>query len=115
MLPAMGKTVSYRNIDGLISISLGPEVSTKLILLVETTGNPSVSGAGRSSAGSMLVSGDKVEAVTVLRDADVDASLLYVLAITSIGVYGVLVAGWASNSKYSFGLRKFNSVPVRAA
>ncbi|MCW8982529.1 MAG: NADH-quinone oxidoreductase subunit NuoH [Gammaproteobacteria bacterium] len=33
--------------------------------------------------------------------ADVDASLLYVLAITSIGVYGVLVAGWASNSKYA--------------
>ena len=33
--------------------------------------------------------------------ADVDASLLYILAITSIGVYGVLVAGWASNSKYA--------------
>ncbi len=33
--------------------------------------------------------------------ADVDASLLYVLAITSIGVYGVLMAGWASNSKYA--------------
>jgi NADH-quinone oxidoreductase subunit H len=34
--------------------------------------------------------------------ADVDASLLYVLAITSIGVYGVIIAGWASNSKYPF-------------
>ncbi|QEP45123.1 NADH-quinone oxidoreductase subunit NuoH [Ectothiorhodospiraceae bacterium BW-2] len=33
--------------------------------------------------------------------ADVDASLLYVLALTSIGVYGVIVAGWASNSKYA--------------
>lgn len=33
--------------------------------------------------------------------ADVNAGLLYVMAITSIGVYGVIVAGWASNSKYA--------------
>jgi len=31
----------------------------------------------------------------------VDASLLYVLALTSVGVYGVIIAGWASNSKYA--------------
>lgn len=34
--------------------------------------------------------------------ADVNAGLLFVMAITSIGVYGVIVAGWASNSKYAF-------------
>ena len=34
--------------------------------------------------------------------ADIDASLLYVLALTSMGVYGVIIAGWASNSKYAF-------------
>ena len=34
--------------------------------------------------------------------ADINASLLYVLALTSMGVYGVVVAGWASNSKYAF-------------
>ncbi len=34
--------------------------------------------------------------------ADVNAGLLYVMAITSMGVYGVIIAGWASNSKYSF-------------
>lgn len=33
--------------------------------------------------------------------ADVNAGLLYVLAVTSIGVYGVIIAGWASNSKYA--------------
>ncbi len=33
--------------------------------------------------------------------ADVDAALLYILAVTSIGVYGVIIAGWASNSKYA--------------
>jgi|TARA_S200000501_G_scaffold293135_1_gene278702 NADH-quinone oxidoreductase subunit H len=34
--------------------------------------------------------------------ANIDASLLYVLALTSMGVYGVVIAGWASNSKYAF-------------
>ena len=34
--------------------------------------------------------------------ANVNAGLLYIMAITSIGVYGVIVAGWASNSKYAF-------------
>src|SRR6187401_3533763 len=34
--------------------------------------------------------------------ADVDAGLLYVLALTSLGVYGVILAGWAGNSKYAF-------------
>jgi len=33
--------------------------------------------------------------------ADIDASLLYILALTSFGVYGVIIAGWASNSKYA--------------
>ena len=33
---------------------------------------------------------------------DINASLLYVLALTSMGVYGVVIAGWASNSKYAF-------------
>lgn len=34
--------------------------------------------------------------------ADVNAGLLYVLALTSLAVYGVIIAGWASNSKYAF-------------
>ncbi|MCA3185520.1 MULTISPECIES: NADH-quinone oxidoreductase subunit NuoH [unclassified Cupriavidus] len=34
--------------------------------------------------------------------ADVNAGLLYVMAISSVGVYGVILAGWASNSKYAF-------------
>lgn len=33
--------------------------------------------------------------------SDINAGLLYVLALTSMGVYGVIVAGWASNSKYA--------------
>lgn len=34
--------------------------------------------------------------------ADIDAGLLYILAMTSVAVYGVIIAGWASNSKYAF-------------
>jgi NADH-quinone oxidoreductase subunit H len=34
--------------------------------------------------------------------ADVNAGLLYIMAMSSLGVYGVIVAGWASNSKYAF-------------
>jgi NADH-quinone oxidoreductase subunit H len=34
--------------------------------------------------------------------ANIDAGMLYLMAITSIGVYGVIIAGWASNSKYAF-------------
>ncbi|MEE8264921.1 MAG: NADH-quinone oxidoreductase subunit NuoH [Acidiferrobacterales bacterium] len=34
--------------------------------------------------------------------ANIDASLLFILALTSMGVYGVIIAGWASNSKYAF-------------
>lgn len=34
--------------------------------------------------------------------ANINAGLLYFMAITSIGVYGVIIAGWASNSKYAF-------------
>ena len=34
--------------------------------------------------------------------ADINLGVLYLLAVSSLGVYGVLIAGWASNSKYPF-------------
>ena len=34
--------------------------------------------------------------------ADINVGLLYILAVSSLGVYGVVMAGWASNSKYPF-------------
>lgn len=39
--------------------------------------------------------------------ADIDAGLIFILALTSLGIYGPIIAGWASNSKYAFlgGLR----------
>ena len=37
-----------------------------------------------------------------LEVANLNAGLLYLLSMTSLGVYGVIIAGWASNSKYAF-------------
>lgn len=34
--------------------------------------------------------------------ANINAGVLYILAMTSLGVYGILISGWASNSKYAF-------------
>src|SRR3546814_6319300 len=34
--------------------------------------------------------------------ADINVGILYLFAISSLGVYGVIMAGWASNSKYPF-------------
>lgn len=34
--------------------------------------------------------------------SDINAGMLYILAMSSLGVYGIIIAGWASNSKYAF-------------
>ena len=49
----------------------------------------------------------RVQGVEIFQIADLDIGLLFVLSVTSIGVYGIALAGWSSNSKYSLlgGLR----------
>ncbi len=48
--------------------------------------------------------GDKLEIfgrTVYLQATDLDASLLYIFAILSVGVYGIMIGGWASNNKFS--------------
>jgi NADH-quinone oxidoreductase subunit H len=52
---------------------------------------------GSALAAWAVIPLDATKAVT-----DINAGLLYILAMTSVGVYGVIIAGWASNSKYAF-------------
>ncbi len=42
------------------------------------------------------------ERKAIIALANINAGLLFLMAITSMEVYGVIVAGWASNSKYTF-------------
>ncbi len=53
------------------------------------------------SLGTALAAWAVVPFSDMLVIADIDAGLLYILAMTSLGVYGVIVGGWASNSKYA--------------
>lgn len=48
--------------------------------------------------------GDKLEIfgrTVVLQATDIDVSLLYIFGVVSVGVYGIMIGGWASNNKFS--------------
>ncbi|MCK5919531.1 MAG: NADH-quinone oxidoreductase subunit H, partial [Methylococcales bacterium] len=59
-------------------------------------------GAPLLSIGPALAAWAVIPFTDELVLANIDASLLFVLALTSMGVYGIIIAGWASNSKYAF-------------
>ena len=48
--------------------------------------------------------GDKLESfgrTVILQATDTDSALLYIFAVVSLGVYGIMIGGWASNNKFS--------------
>jgi NADH-quinone oxidoreductase subunit H len=122
VLPLMGAvaylTLWERKMIGWIQIRLGPNrvgplglfqpIADALKLLFKEIILPANANKGLFILAPVVMIAPALAAWAVIPFApelvlaDINAGLLYILALSSIGVYGVIVAGWASNSKYAF-------------
>ncbi|MES2182930.1 MAG: NADH-quinone oxidoreductase subunit NuoH [Pseudomonadota bacterium] len=122
LLPLMGAvaylTLWERKLLGWIQVRHGPNrvgpmgllqpIADAVKLLTKELINPSAAASGLFRLGPVMAIMPALAAWvaipfgpdTVL--ANVNAGLLLIMAITSVEVYGVIIAGWASNSKYAF-------------
>ncbi|WP_310446288.1 NADH-quinone oxidoreductase subunit NuoH [Thiobacillus sp.] len=118
MLGVAYLTYAERKIIGWMQVRIGPNrvgfqgllqpIADAVKLLMKEIIIPSGANKGLFILGPILVIAPALAAWAVIPFTDtlvlanINAGLLYVMAITSMGVYGVIVAGWASNSKYAF-------------
>ncbi|HEX4926926.1 MAG TPA: NADH-quinone oxidoreductase subunit NuoH [Burkholderiales bacterium] len=122
LLPLMGAvaylTLWERKLIGWIQIRIGPNrvgplgllqpVADAVKLLMKEVILPSRANKGLYYLAPVLFIAPAVAAWAVIPFApevvlsNINAGLLYIMALSSMGVYGVIVAGWASNSKYAF-------------
>jgi len=120
-LPVMGAvayiTLAERKVIGYIQVRIGPNrvgprgllqpIADALKLIMKETIIPSNANTLLFIVAPVLAFIPAIAAFAVvpfdegLILADIDAGLLYILAMTSMGVYGIIIAGWASNSKYA--------------
>jgi NADH-quinone oxidoreductase subunit H len=118
MLGVAYLTYAERKIIGYIQVRIGPNrvgplgllqpIADGLKLALKEVIFPSKSNLYLFLVAPVLAIGPALAAWAVmpfdatLTLANIDAGLLYILAITSMGVYGIVIAGWASNSRYAF-------------
>ena len=118
MLSVAYLTYAERKIIGWMQVRIGPNrvgyqgllqpIADAVKLLMKEIIIPSGANKGLFILGPILAIAPALAAWAVIPFtenwvlANINAGLLYVMAITSMGVYGVIVAGWASNSKYAF-------------
>jgi NADH-quinone oxidoreductase subunit H len=118
MLSVAYLTFAERKIIGYIQVRLGPNrvgpqgwlqpIADAVKLLFKEIIVPSGANRALFLIAPMLSIGPALAAWAVIPFGEgvaltnIDAGLLYLLALTSLGVYGVIIAGWASNSKYAF-------------
>jgi len=121
VLPLMGLVAYYtyaeRKVIGYMQIRIGPNrvgwrgllqpIADALKLMMKEIVIPTKANPALFLMAPLITIGPALAAWAVfpfdegLVLADINAGLLYILALTSLGVYGVIIAGWASNSKYA--------------
>ncbi|MCB2427182.1 NADH-quinone oxidoreductase subunit NuoH [Methylophaga pinxianii] len=118
MLAVAYLTLAERKVIGYIQMRIGPNrvgprgllqpIADGLKLLLKEVIVPTRSNLYLFVLAPVLAIGPALAAWAVIPFdagmvlADINAGLLYVLAITSMSVYGIVIAGWASNSRYAF-------------
>ncbi len=118
MLGVAYLTYAERKIIGWMQVRIGPNrvgfqgllqpIADAVKLLMKEIIIPAGASRGLFILGPILAIAPALAAWAVIPFTDtlvlanINAGLLYVMAITSMGVYGVIIAGWASNSKYAF-------------